>query len=199
MIGFQPSLPLPPLSTIYGLLSAATGQVITPHDTFVAYAFTSSGKTVDLEKILEVEPGQPGKTNVIRREILADPELVLYVSPRFKSAFKRPHYPLLLGRSGDICTVEEITDVHLQEVNSTVTHFFGRGIYTDPPNGYHIAIMYALPVYFSDEVPRSPIGTRRFFMIEERYVARGHGVIDSTLSERDRHVMELFTAEKLGL
>ena len=39
--GFQPTLPVPPLSTIYGLLSAAKGDLVTPIDTSVGFVFES--------------------------------------------------------------------------------------------------------------------------------------------------------------
>ena len=78
--GFQPTLPIPPISTIYGLLSAAKGELVTPNDVInIGYVFKYSGKVVDLEVIYELEPGLIAKSNVMRREILYDTELYLYV------------------------------------------------------------------------------------------------------------------------
>ena len=53
--GFQPTLALPPLSAIYGLLTAAKGEWVTPHDAAVGYVFQSHGKAVDLETVYEFE------------------------------------------------------------------------------------------------------------------------------------------------
>ena len=77
--GFQPTLPVPPLSTIYGLLSAANGTIIIPGDIPVGYVFRSEGKAVDLETVYELEENLKAKTNIVRREILFQPELYLYI------------------------------------------------------------------------------------------------------------------------
>jgi CRISPR-associated protein Cas5t len=195
MIGVQPTLPVPPLSTVFGLMSAATGRIVTPHDTFVAYTFRSHGRGTDLERILEVEPGAGGKWNVIKREQLLFPELVLYVDTSFEQAFRSPHYQLLLGRSTDLACVDSIDTVDLEIVNETRESRFGHGIYTNPPTGYSLATMYALPVYFTDTIPRRAIGTRPFMMVTEEYTGMGAGVVDS---EREL-TMQLFTTESLGL
>ena len=49
--GFQPTLPVPPLSTIYGLLSAVKGELVTPNETNVGFVFDYDSKSVDLETI----------------------------------------------------------------------------------------------------------------------------------------------------
>ena len=51
--GFQPTLPLPPLSALYGLLTAAKGDWVTPHDAAIGFVFKSNGKAVDLETVYE--------------------------------------------------------------------------------------------------------------------------------------------------
>src|SRR5690606_22660093 len=76
--GFQPSLPVPPLSTIYGLISAARGDLVTPEDLSVGYIFTHRGRAVDLETIYELS-GLKGKSNVIKREFLVEPKIYLYL------------------------------------------------------------------------------------------------------------------------
>ena len=51
--GFQPTLPLPPLSALYGLLTAAKGDWVTPHDAAIGFVFQSNGKGTDLETVYE--------------------------------------------------------------------------------------------------------------------------------------------------
>jgi CRISPR-associated protein Cas5t len=51
--GTQPTLPLPPPSTIYGLVSAAVGQWVDPRDCRLAYVFQHAGKARDLETIYQ--------------------------------------------------------------------------------------------------------------------------------------------------
>ena len=53
--GFQPTLPLPPLSALYGLLTAAKGDWVTPHDVQIGFVFQSNGKGIDLETVYEFE------------------------------------------------------------------------------------------------------------------------------------------------
>ncbi len=195
MIGIQPTLLIPPLSTVFGLISAAAGKVITPHDTFLAYTFSSKGRGIDLERILEVAPGSGGKWNVIQREQLLFPELVLYANSDLERAFKSPHFQLLLGRSTDLACVEAVDMIDLELANKKEEARFGHGLYTDPPRGYNLATMYALPVYFSDTIPRHAVGTRPFMIVTEEYTGVGEGVRDPEIGI----VMQLFTAESLGL
>ncbi len=195
MIGFQPTLPIPPLSTVFGLISAAAGKIVTPHDTFLAYTFRSHGRGTDLERILEIEPGKGGKWNVIKREQLLFPEMVLYIDTSFEQAFRFPHYQLLLGRSTDLACVDSVDTVDLEVVSETQEFHFGRGIYTSPPAGYNLATMYALPVYFTDAIPRRAVGTRPFMMVTEEYDGFGGGVVDPEIGL----TMQLFAAESLGL
>ena len=83
--GFQPTLPLPPLSTLYGLLSAARGDWVTPDDASIGFIFQSQGKAEDLETVYEffyktatkMKPNV-AKSNVCKREFLVSPELYLY-------------------------------------------------------------------------------------------------------------------------
>lgn len=112
--GFQPTLPVPPLSTIYGLLSAVKGEFVTPKDVNVGFVFDSEAKNVDLEFIYEIKGLKGNKSNVVKREFLFNPKLYLYLDNlEFKKFFERPHYPLLLGRSSDLAYVSEIKEIDM--------------------------------------------------------------------------------------
>ncbi|ANF23046.1 type I-B CRISPR-associated protein Cas5b [Thermococcus piezophilus] len=111
--GYQPTLPVPPPSTIQGLLSAVKGEpVYLTELPYLGYVFKSSGKGIDLEKIYAL-----GKieTDIMRREFLYNTELYLYLPDEWKEHFRKPKYQLLLGRSSDLATVEEIKRVELEE------------------------------------------------------------------------------------
>jgi len=73
--GFQPTLPVPPLSTVYGLISAAKGELVGPDDVSIGYVFESQSKAIDLEAIYELSPGLTAKSNVVKREFLFDAEM----------------------------------------------------------------------------------------------------------------------------
>jgi len=194
MIGIQPTLPMPPLSTVYGLLSAAAGRTVTPYDTFVGYTFRSRGRTTDLERIVEIAKTGVGKWNVIRRELLMDAQLDLYVSTDMEGHLRSPRFPLLLGRTSDLASVDSIERVELEHVTDQ-KGLFGESIYTEAPAGYPRATVYPLPIYFTDTIPRRAIGTRPFVLIDRRFEGVGNGYLDA---ERGI-IIELFSAESLGL
>ena len=110
--GFQPTLPVPPLSTIYGLLSAVKGELVTPDDVQVGFVFESEAKSVDLETIYELKGLKGNKSNVAKREFLYNPKLYLYIDNlEFKKFFEKPVYPVLLGRSSDLAFIKEIKEI----------------------------------------------------------------------------------------
>ncbi|NJF24279.1 type I-B CRISPR-associated protein Cas5b [Thermococcus sp. Bubb.Bath] len=111
--GYQPTLPVPPPSTIQGILSAAKGEpVYLTELPYVGYVFKSRGKGVDLEKIYALGKVE---TDIMKREFHYSAELYIYLPDEWKEPFKRPRYQLLLGRSSDLVVVEEIKRVELEE------------------------------------------------------------------------------------
>jgi CRISPR-associated protein Cas5t len=115
--GYQPTLPLPPLSTILGLLSAAKGDIINLNDIdFVGYIFINGGKGVDLERTHLLDGRGKGiYTDITKREILFDNILYLYLPNTWEKHFRNPKYQLLLGRSSDLLSVDEIKKVKLEK------------------------------------------------------------------------------------
>ncbi|KAF5086793.1 type I-B CRISPR-associated protein Cas5b [Methanobacterium aggregans] len=161
--GFQPTLPVPPLSTIYGLISAAKGELVTPEDLSVGYIFKHNGKAVDLETIYELS-GLKGKSNVIKREFLVDPEIYLYLDDLdYKKYFEHPYYPMLLGRSTDLVNITEIKEVELEEKSNVK---IGKTILPFGLNGAYGTIQ-ALPSHFTDTIPRKATGTKPFILMDQ--------------------------------
>ena len=173
--GFQPTLPLPPLSTIYGMLTAAKGEWVTPHDAAIGFVFKSNGKAVDLETVYQFSGKLDAKSNINRREFLVQPELYLYTPEIWlKDAFERPRYTLLMGRSSDLATVKSIKEIQLQNVSETT--------YQDTLLPFPDAQLYgqvqALPTHFTTEIPRRPCGTRPYCLITERIKYTGNVLHD---------------------
>lgn len=127
MLGVQPTFDMPPPATIYGHICSAVGDWIDPASVRFAYHFTHSGKFTDLEHIHAggmMEPISTRRRNELARqeyhnitmygestvtpfvrELLFRPRLVLYLDrPDLESAFRSPCYPVVLGRSQDLCT-----------------------------------------------------------------------------------------------
>lgn len=174
--GFQPTLPLPPLSAIYGLLTAAKGEWVTPHDTAVGFVFQSSGKAVDLETVYEFAGGLVAKSNINRREFLVEPQLCLYTPEMWlREAFERPRYPLLLGRSSDLATVKSIEEIELEKVSETTY----RDTLVPFPHEQIYGQILALPTHFTAEIPRRPCGIRAYCLLTEKIEYHGEAWRDS--------------------
>lgn len=174
--GFQPTLPLPPLSALYGLLTAAKGDWVTPHDAAIGFVFKSYGKAVDLETVYEFGGKLDAKSNINRREFLVQPELYLYTPEiRLREVLERPRYPLLLGRSSDLATVKSIEEVELQRKSETT---YCNTILPFPDDQLHGQVQ-ALPTHFTAEIPRRQCGTRAYCLITEEIEYQGDVLHDT--------------------
>ena len=177
--GFQPTLPVPPLSTIYGLLSAAKGELVTPDETNVGFVFDYDAKAVDLETIYELKRLKGNKSNVAKREFLFNPSLYLYTDDlEFKKYFKNPAYPILLGRSSDLAIISEIKEIEMEKKNNvklgkTILPFGIEGAF---------GIIQALPTHFSDSIPRKAIGTKPYLLMNQFFDYSGDCYFDSELN-----------------
>ncbi|MCC7206797.1 MAG: type I-B CRISPR-associated protein Cas5 [Anaerolineae bacterium] len=111
--GVQPTYEMPPPSTIYGLICAVTGTFEPPEAFAFGVHFTFEAKFRDLEHIHLDIPYQ--QANPFQRELLYNPRLTLYLAPeQYAEAFKRPHYPLALGRSQDLMSCLTLDIVTLE-------------------------------------------------------------------------------------
>ena len=174
--GFQPTLPLPPLSALYGILTAAKGDWVTPHDAAIGFVFHSQGKAVDLETIYEFGGKLDAKSNINRREFLVQPELYLYTPEMWlREAFERPRYTLLMGRSSDLATVKSIDEVELE--NKSETTYQNTILPFPDPQLY--GQVQALPTHFTAEMPRRQCGTRAYCLITEPIKYHGEVLHDS--------------------
>ncbi len=195
--GFQPTLPLPPLSTLYGILTAAKGEWVTPHDAAVGFVFQSNGNGIDLETVYEFDgtlspnsninkrQSKLGSSKVLysmrlnpnikKREFLVAPQLYLYTPEMWlKEAFERPHYPLLLGRSSDLATVESIKEIELENRSETT---YQNTILPFPDPQLH-GQMLTLPTHFTAEIPRRPCGIRAYHLVTEQIKYQGEVLHD---------------------
>ena len=185
--GFQPTLPLPPLSTLYGLLTAATGDWVTPYDVTIGFVFQNSGKGIDLETVYEFERtlspnskinkqqsglGSSGvfysmrmNPNIKTREFLAEPNLYLYTPDLWlREVFEKPEYTLLLGRSTDLATVKSINEIELEKRREVS---YCDTLIPFPDSQIHGKIL-SLPTHFTADIPRRPCGTRAYHLVTER-------------------------------
>ncbi len=168
--GYQPSLFVPPPSTIFGLISAAVGDYVSARHAAMGYVFKFTAQAIQLETVYQINAKSSPlttKSNVIRRQVLFDNLLWLYVAdPRIAEAFAAPYFQLLLGRSNDLAAVERIDEIHLSEL-SELRALKGTAV---PMGAVPLgAPLQALPISFSNEIPRRNLGTRPFFMLDYYY------------------------------
>lgn len=169
--GMQPTLDVPPLSTVLGLLNAAAGRYLVHEDLEIGYYFEYQAKEFDLETIYQLEANAKGqvssvaKQNILRREFLVDARLRIYLTDEELVGYlQHPAYPLLLGRSGDLATVrmpkDSVRSLPEQPAASKI-----KGQVVPFKGNFLPGTIQALPQYFSDSLPRNNLGTRPYSVV----------------------------------
>ena len=196
--GFQPTLPVPPLSTINGLISAAMGHYFVCTTERIGFVFLHNGKAQDLETIYQMGASLTGiKSNVIKREFLFDTNLFLYTdSEKIANALRRPYFQLLLGRSGDLAQVNSIEEIERSE-KDLLSKLKGTIL---PFRKYPLpAAIQALPVCFSDEIPRRNIGTQPYCLLPGDYLKsrsiEARGIQDEWTQNGKSYVWDVYWQE----
>jgi CRISPR-associated protein Cas5t len=184
--GIQPTLEVPPLSTVLGLMNAAAGQYLKHQNLKIGYFFKYEAKAEDLETIYQYKAVKDSKTkrfkkdqygnfivanknitsNIVLRHFLFNNQLSIYLTnDELIEFFKSPYYQLVLGRSNDLATIESIEKVNLI-AKSNATKIRGQII---PLTGNYLpGQIQALPKYFSDTIPRKNLGTEPYSIINHK-------------------------------
>lgn len=181
--GIQPTLEVPPLSTVLGLINAAAGRYLKHSNLKLGYFFKYEAKGEDLETIYQHKGIKDSKTNlfkkdqfgnymvsnknitsnIILRQFLFNNQLYIYLKDaELVDFFKSPFYQLVLGRSNDLATIEDISKIRLTP-KSTATQI--RGQIIPFKSNFLPGQIQALPSYFSDTIPRKNLGTAPFTVI----------------------------------
>lgn len=172
--GVQPTLEVPPPSTVLGLISSACGKIVTPDEVKFGYVFLYESKGQDLELIYELtlKRKYEAKSNVVLREFLTFPELYIYIlNSEFERYFLYPEFPLVLGRTQELAKVEEIKKVVLEKskpvrFGHTVVPFDFKGVG---------GVLLSLPLYFEYDFERPRVGRqRRPFIIVNKFIQYSH-------------------------
>jgi CRISPR-associated protein Cas5t len=166
--GMQPTLPVPPPSTIYGLVSSAVGEWVDPAQCSLAYVFEAKGTATDLETIYQFSKSDDAKSNVILREWLCDWQLWLYFKEhRWATLFEEPVFPLVLGRQQELAHVEVqesnvVKEVMLEQASTSL-----RGTTVPFPFWEAAGMVMALPLTMSPSLPRQAVGVRPWQLLRE--------------------------------
>lgn len=131
MVGRQPSYPVPPPATVYGLLAACRGAYFDPGGLRVAYRFTHRGRVDDVEHQHIATPGsgrpapalggEPvnlvATVNPVLREMFVRPRLEIYLDGQDLEAWRgwlrSPRFVPTLGRSQDLGAFTQVVLVDL--------------------------------------------------------------------------------------
>lgn len=174
--GVQPTLDVPPVSTVLGLINAAAGQYLNHRTVELGYYFQFEAKAFDLETIYQIDSNNGratnnAKSNIIRREFLYNAQLKIYLTDKaLADFFRQPYYSLVLGRMNDLATVEHVTTVDLPEVSYS-SRIAGQVV---PFRENHLAgQIQALPKYFTDTFPRQNVGTEPYSIISHLTPVKG--------------------------
>jgi len=147
----QLSLKAVPYTTIAGLVASATGDESLIDFKF-SYIFRYQTYYVDMETTYRFKQEKNSISNInekppaqYRREILYDCYLTLYFDDKnIAEAFKSPVFQLVLGRSGDLARVVDVSEVEVSKSNKTLLN--GTIV---PFNEYKsMGEIYAMPKYF---------------------------------------------------
>ena len=81
----------------------------------------------------------------------------------FKRYFKKPKYPVLLGRSSDLACISEVKEVNLEKrtgvkLGKTILPFNVKEAF---------GVIQSLPIYFSNSIPRKAIGTQPWILMNQ--------------------------------
>jgi len=185
--GRQPSYTVPPPTTLYGLVSAALGDFPDRPSVRAACLFRSLGRGDDVEHLHIATPGSGRETkdwpwprnltaevSPLRRETLFFPTLELYLTgepsllTRLEEAFRRPYYPVSLGRSQDVATV---THIARRQLIRSAAAYLEPGLY--PASARRLTTSGHLVTMPAEMDPRDRSGLRwgRFLVIDERTTA----------------------------
>lgn len=172
--GMQPTLEVPPISTVLGLINAAAGHYLQHENLQLGYYFEYEAEGEDLETIYQIsskdgKPTNVAKSNIIYRKFLFNNFLRIYTPDKRIAAYlSQPYFQLVLGRMNDLATVERISSKeNLGEIQGA-TEICGQVI----PFHFHLpGQIQALPKYFTNDFPRKNLGTEPFSIISHKLQA----------------------------
>lgn len=182
----HPSYEMPPPATIYGHIASALGEWFDPEGVQFAYHFTYTGRVNDLEHIFVLTPANgtfqykgvkvakvlEGGMTPFERDLLFQPRLTLYINrPEWESAFRSPHYPVILGRSQDLFTY---TSVRIIELETAPYAYFEHTLLPYSTNQYTSrGYVIQMPRYIDYHKNRRPT-FERYFVVHDRIDSREH-------------------------
>jgi CRISPR-associated protein Cas5t len=136
------SMPMPPYSSIFGMLSACAGRDIRPDSNWrMGFEFSSGERrTIDIERTDRLKTDNKGRLKrnpeqgIAKREFHVYPRLNVYLNDlTLSSVFRCPVATPCFGRSQDIAWIVAVTEIDLEPVTqgavrSTLAPYSGSPI-----------------------------------------------------------------------
>jgi CRISPR-associated protein Cas5t len=144
--------PLPPYSTLLGLIGAVVGREIKFDETDIGYIFRSSGTAFDLETThrLLMDNGKlkyQKDTSISKRQFHISPILDLYLTnTSYKKYFKYPASSPCMGRSQDLAWITNVEEIELENVEKGNV----KGTLVPFPEPNAAGLILLLPDYFDN-------------------------------------------------
>lgn len=169
--GFQPTLEVPPLSTVLGLINAAAGKYLDYSQEEIGYYFEYRAKAIDVETLYQVDkisstnisPSLKATSNIIKREFLTDCRLLIYTENEILYKYLlNPIFPILLGRSSDLAQIRFVEKKELLPMEHATKI---KGQIVPFANNYLPGQIQPLPQYFTNTEVRRNIGTQAYSVI----------------------------------
>ena len=176
--GFLLSLPVPPYSSILGILSKICSREITPKDGRIGFRYSFQGVGKDLETYHRWERKKSGKygytgTAVRSREIHYKPHLELILDntdllPELQNPVQTP----TLGRSQDIASIDELRIVQGEPIpEAVIADTLVR--LEDLGDAIIPGMLYNLPEVFdyTKEMVRLPLNITRYLALTDNTIS----------------------------
>jgi CRISPR-associated protein Cas5t len=147
--------PVPPYSTLLGLIGNLAAREIKPHETRIGYRFQSVGTSYDLETTRRLELDKntgrlksqriPG---IATRQFHVRPELDLYLDNlNLREVFEQPANAPCLGRSQDLAWIKEVAEIEAEPCDEGIV----RGTLIPFPQSGAYGQILNLPDYFHND------------------------------------------------
>jgi CRISPR-associated protein Cas5t len=148
------SAPVPPYSTLLGLIGSLAGREVSASEARIGYEFQSQGLALDLERTtrlmmekkthrLRLQP----ERGIAKRQFHVRPRLDLYLDKlEFRSVFESPENPPCLGRSQDVAWVTTVEEVEAESAKEG----YIRGTLIPFPEPNAGGVILRLPEYFDN-------------------------------------------------